>query len=123
MGLFYIYQHIRLDTNIPFYVGKGKGSRAYIKFNRNKKWKNLTKTVPYRVEFLHKNLTEEESFVKEIEIIRTFKLKNWCECNIHPGGPIKDVDQNGTNNHMYGMKGNRHPNYNRKVHSEEQKRK
>ena len=29
VNTYYIYRHIRLDTNTPFYVGKGKGYRAY----------------------------------------------------------------------------------------------
>ena len=33
-----LYRHIRLDKNVPFYIGIGKDiKRAYSKSNRNKK--------------------------------------------------------------------------------------
>ena len=31
--IYYVYEYIRLDTNEPFYIGKGKGTR----------WKNLSR--------------------------------------------------------------------------------
>jgi len=35
---FYVYEHIRRDSFLPFYVGKGKDNRAYKKIGRNKYW-------------------------------------------------------------------------------------
>jgi hypothetical protein len=41
----YLYRHIRLDKNVPFYVGIGKSdlnfNRAYSNKNRNTYWKNI----------------------------------------------------------------------------------
>ena len=39
MNEYYVYEWIRLDTNEPFYVGKGKGNRCY-KTNRTLASKN-----------------------------------------------------------------------------------
>lgn len=61
MNEFYVYAWLRKDGT-PYYIGKGKGSRAY----RNKKAK---------VSILHENLTEKEAWDLEIELIAKFKRK------------------------------------------------
>jgi hypothetical protein len=39
--MFYVYEHIRPDTNKVFYVGKGSGYRSGITQHRNNYWKNI----------------------------------------------------------------------------------
>ena len=34
--IFYAYAHFRLDTDTPFYIGKGKTDRSFSKAGRNK---------------------------------------------------------------------------------------
>jgi len=84
---FYVYRYIRLDTNTPFYVGKGCGKRAYKKSDgRNRYFKNIMKFTQCRLEFVAKNLTEKQAFDKEIELIRLYKSLGYCEANMSVGG-------------------------------------
>lgn len=83
---FYVYKHIRLDTGTVFYVGKGRGYRAYNKRTRNLYWKNIVNNCGYRVEIVHKNLSEEQSFKLEKEVISKYKSIGQCEANMSLGG-------------------------------------
>ena len=58
----YVYRHIRLDKNQPFYIGIGKEdngifTRAYSHKNRNTYWNNIdcyyywTIIISYFIEF------------------------------------------------------------------------
>jgi hypothetical protein len=52
----YIYRHIRLDKNEPFYIGigsddKGKYTRAYSN-DRNKYWKNIVQKTAYKIDII-----------------------------------------------------------------------
>ena len=69
MNEFYVYMYLREDGT-PYYVGKGKDKRAYTKRRRLK--------VPSkdRIVFPYTNLTEEESFQKEIELIAKYGRKD-----------------------------------------------
>lgn len=82
---FYVYRHIRLDTNTPFYVGKGKGKRAYSK-QRNNYWHRIVNKHGYIVEIFEENLTEDQAFEKEIESIKLYKSQGYCETNFTGGG-------------------------------------
>lgn len=82
---FYIYRHIRLDTNTPFYVGKGKDKRAYSK-QRNNYWHRIVSKYGYVVEMIEENLTEDQAFAKEIELIKLYKSQGFCEANFTDGG-------------------------------------
>jgi hypothetical protein len=90
----YVYRHIRLDKNEPFYIGIGSDKNGkYIRANdinkRNKFWKNITNKTKYRVEILFNDLTWEEACEKEIEFISLYgrvDLNNGTLCNMTAGG-------------------------------------
>jgi hypothetical protein len=86
--MLYVYRHIRLDTNTPFYIGIGSHcsenkvetyARAYSR-TRNKFWKYIADKTNYRVEILFENLTREDACNKEIEFILLYG-----RCNIKTG--------------------------------------
>lgn len=66
--VYYVYIWIREDYNTIFYVGKGKKERARIVKN-NKHFQHIYNKVPTHYEIIYQNLTEEEAFEKEKEII------------------------------------------------------
>lgn len=83
----YVYRHIRLDTQTPFYVGKGNGTRAWSN-NRNPYWKNIANSVGYRVEIIWADLSEEEAFSRELQITALYKKFGFCETNLGLGGKL-----------------------------------
>lgn len=67
-----VYRHIRLDKNVPFYIGIGtRKSRAYDKW-RNKIWKSIVAKTPYEVEILFEGLTRNQAENKEREFIKLY---------------------------------------------------
>lgn len=77
----YLYRHIRLDKNEPFYIGigsdeDGKYLRAYSTSSRNKHWENIINLTKFDVEILLDNLTWEEACEKEKEFIKLYGRKN-----------------------------------------------
>lgn len=71
-----VYKHVRLDKNEPFYIGIGNLERAYTKRSRNKYWKHIVKSVPYKVEILFEGLSSEDACQKEIELIKFYGRKD-----------------------------------------------
>ncbi len=77
----YVYRHIRLDTNQPFYIGIGT-DKNYFRANqktgskRNKYWNNIISKTKYEVEILFDNLTWEEACNKEREFISLYGRKD-----------------------------------------------
>ena len=72
---FYVYEWIRLDTNEPFYVGKGCGNRATIPY-RNRHFNNIINKLGLEnlaVSFLHEGLDEKTSFEYEIYYISLYQ--------------------------------------------------
>ena len=68
---FYTYAYLREDRT-PYYIGKGKGNRAYKKGKSEiGKPKNKSKII-----FLKRNLTEQEAFKHEIYMIAVFGRKD-----------------------------------------------
>lgn len=89
----YLYRHIRLDNNVPFYIGIGKNDndqfkRAYSTKNRNVHWNNIVNLTPYTVQIILSDLTWEEACEKEIEFIKLYKKisQKGTLCNIADGG-------------------------------------
>lgn len=86
----YLYRHIRLDKNEPFYVGIGTVyekdvnnpnvkyfyKRAYSTVNRGKHWKWVTAKSGYEVEILLESDDYEFIKLKEIEFISLYGRKD-----------------------------------------------
>lgn len=77
----YVYRHIRLDKNEPFYIGigsdeNGKHIRAKNKSTRSSYWKKIVGKTDYRIEILFDDLTWEEAQEKEIEFIKLYGRLN-----------------------------------------------
>jgi len=73
----YLYRHIRLDKNEPFYIGIGSDNnykRAFAKNkgDRNKIWHDIVAKTNYEVEILLDNLTYNEVLEKEKEFIKFY---------------------------------------------------
>ena len=58
---FYVYEHIRLDNNTCFYVGKGHGNRAY-DLDRGNFHNGVRDEYGCRVEIIKDKLTEKQAF-------------------------------------------------------------
>lgn len=82
----YVYRHTRLDTNIPFYVGKGSGNRASSKHSRNRWWKFVEAKHGREVQIVKRFETHEEALKFEIQLIKLYKSFGYCETNLTPGG-------------------------------------
>lgn len=88
----YLYRHIRIDKNEPFYIGIGSDNsyrRANETSRRNIHWKNIVKKGEYKVEILIDDLTWEQACEKEKEFIALYgraNLNNGSLCNLTDGG-------------------------------------
>jgi hypothetical protein len=86
-AIYYVYEHYKPSSNIPFYVGKGKLKRAYSVLGRNKYWKRIvTKYKGFEVKFIAKDIDEELAFLIEEERIDQLKRLNIKLCNMTNGG-------------------------------------
>lgn len=96
--MYFVYRHIRLDINEPFYVGVGKGreevptdrhfyGRAYSK-QRSAAWKNITAKTDYRIDIIFEHPNREIALDKEIEFIRIYGRigSGGTLCNLTSGG-------------------------------------
>lgn len=92
MNSWYVYRHIRLDKNEPFYIGigcKGNYARAKQKNKRSDFWKKITSKSDYKVEILLDELSHKEAELKEIEFISMYgriDKGNGTLCNLTDGG-------------------------------------
>lgn len=84
--MFYVYEHIRLDTNQVFYVGKGKDNRLQSSSDRNKYWHNVVNKVGFKAVKIVEHLDEELVLLVEIERIDQLRKLGYKLCNITTGG-------------------------------------
>lgn len=93
---YFLYRHVRLDTNVPFYIGIGtKSLKEHYSFkfeytraffagkSRNSYWKNIVNKTKYRVDILYETNSQEEIIEKEKEFISLYKS---TLCNLTEGG-------------------------------------
>ena len=83
---FYVYEHVRLDTMKPFYIGKGSGTRAYTKQGRNRYWHHVVDKHGYIVRMVAENLDEEMAFLVEMEKIDQLRRLGTELTNMTDGG-------------------------------------
>lgn len=126
--MFYVYHHINKETGEIFYVGKGKGNRAYSSKSRSSFWHNLVNKYGYDIVIVENNLSEETAYEREIYWIKKIGRKDLNEgtlVNFTDGGDgvlgytftesdkLKmSIAHSGESNHFYG-----------KIHTEESKQK
>ena len=91
----YVYRHIRLDKNVPFYIGIGKDDkngrfpRAFSMDRKNSHWQAIVKKTNYRVEIMINDISWELAKEKEAELIRLYgrsDKKIGTLCNQTDGG-------------------------------------
>jgi len=68
---FYTYAYLRKSNGSPYYIGKGKGRRAFVKHKGVSTPKDKSKIL-----FLKENITEEEAIKHEIYMISVFGRKD-----------------------------------------------
>lgn len=73
----YVYRHIRLDTNVPFYIGisddnDGTFKRAYDLTHRNLSHQTITNISAVRVDIILNDISWEEACEKEKELIKLY---------------------------------------------------
>jgi len=88
----YVYRHIRLDKNEPFYIGIGSDmtyKRAKEKSRRSQLWNKIIAKTDYEVEILVDDITFDYAKLKEIEFIKLYgriDLGNGTLANLTDGG-------------------------------------
>lgn len=113
MNKYYLYRHIRLDTNQPFYIGIGtkiksfnsfktEYKRAFVKKGRetNPHWNNIINKIKYRVEILLESDNYEFIKEKEIDFIKLYgriDLKTGILVNLTDGGEGQKGVKKGAN--------------------------
>lgn len=85
-NVFYVYVHLRNDTCLPFYVGKGCNSRAYSKSDRNNHWLNIVDKHGYTV-YIQQYFDDEIDALKaEEKLIKHYQSIGYKLANILSGG-------------------------------------
>jgi hypothetical protein len=83
-----VYLH-KKPNDVVFYVGIGKKSRPFWKFNRNPHWHNIVNKYPdYKIEIIHENLDWNSACEIEKQLIS--QLKRQCE-----GGLLTNITTGG----------------------------
>ena len=101
---YYVYEWIRLDTNEPFYVGKGCGDRwKSLHREYNSYFMNIVNKVDVAVVILKDDLSETEAYEIESYYIWQYRdIIGYRLCNINDGGEGNTLF--GEANGFYGKK-------------------
>lgn len=69
---YYVYIHYTLDTNLIFYIGRGKNGRYKSKCGRNKFWWNEVNKHGFKYEIYQDDLDFYEACQLEIQLIKFY---------------------------------------------------
>lgn len=130
MSKYYLYRHIRLDKNEPFYIGIGTKSdkkhtkleteylRAYSKIRLNNIWNKIVLKTDYEVEILLESNDYEFIKQKEIEFIALYGRIDSGKgslANLTDGGDgTVNISPEIRNNISERMKGCKNPQWGKK---------
>lgn len=73
---FYVYLHKKKTDGEVFYIGKGRGTRAWHKHSRNKFWKSVVEKHGHIVELVFEGLNEKDALQHEISLIKHYGRRN-----------------------------------------------
>lgn len=77
---YYVYIHRQLRDHRVFYVGKGTGDRLFRKTAKTQEWKDIAENIGYYAVVYKDNLTENEAFDLEAELLKN-PPKDWILVN------------------------------------------
>ena len=121
----YVYRHIRIDKNEPFYIGIGSDcnftrANEKRKGRRNKIWNDIYSKTKIEVEILFSDVSYEFACEKEVELIKLYGrintntgiLSNLTDGGDTEAGRVVTTQEreyrsklfSGVNNPMYGKK-------------------
>lgn len=86
---FYVYAYFLKSTNEIFHIGKGTGNRYKDKNNhRNQYFRNIIQKYKddVDVKIIKDNLSEQEAWSLERDMIEQYKKIGQCKTNLHEGG-------------------------------------
>ena len=83
---FFVYQHLKADTNAVFYIGKGKGKRYAQKQGRNTYWHRVVNKHGFIPKIVVDGIDEELAFLCESELIDKYKKLGAQLVNATDGG-------------------------------------
>jgi hypothetical protein len=69
-NIYYVYQYVRKDQT-PYYIGKGKGNRAWSSIRTHKPPNDKNRII-----IIAENLTEDQAFILERELIAKYGRKD-----------------------------------------------
>jgi hypothetical protein len=117
-NIFYVYKHVRKDDGVIFYIGKGKGKRAWGIENRNPHWQHTVEKHGYDIVMIAENIDEKQSLDLEVKLIAFYGRNdkgNGTLTNMTDGGDgvsgyvyndeqreARSIRTTGIGNHMYG---------------------
>jgi hypothetical protein len=94
---YYVYTHLNPKTKEVFYVGIGKGNRAWNQWaGRNKFWENYVNKHGFKVEMIAENLTREQAEDIEMKLISHLGRRQ-----IDEGGTLVNRSIGGDGNKGY----------------------
>lgn len=84
---YYVYAHYKKGTDEIFYVGKGKGNRAYDYHRRSDFWKKIKNKHGFDVKLIKIELSEYDALLLESKLIKKYgKIKDGgLLCNLTDG--------------------------------------
>ena len=108
MQEYYVYQYVRKDGT-PYYIGKGKEDRAYVKHKRAN-GSDLRPKDRSKIQIIKNNLTEQEAWDLETDLINKYgkRTEGGLLVNCNSGGEggvvLPKGSRLGEKNPMYGKK-------------------